>query len=264
MRIKVYIVTYNNDDILRKNLEHIYNSDLMNYDYSVHIINNYSILTGFENYNNIEILNNVLRPDFSYGFLARNWNQAIINGFGSLVEPKCDILVTMQNDTFVKTDCFSDLIELHKKYDFIAIGAGDQLLSYTVDAIRQIGLWDERFCSIGHQEGDYFTSAFMLHKDKISICDFRHSRLHNLFDECQTKLIYPEASLNGGHFMGIHPYLEELFYHKWGKDIPWMDTNYWREENTIVRYPLIKRYYLYHYFEKDIKTLKEQNYFYIF
>jgi hypothetical protein len=168
----------------------------------------------------------------------------------------------MQNDTFVKTDCFSDLIELHKKYDFITIGAGDQLLSYTVDAIKQIGLWDERFCFVGHQEGDYFTSAFMLHKDKISICDFRHNRLHNLFDECHTKLIYPEASLNGGHYTGSHSYLEELFYHKWGRDIPWRDTSYWKEENTIVRYPLIKRYFLYYYFEKDIKTLKEQNYFF--
>jgi hypothetical protein len=260
MRIKVYIVTYNNDEILRRNLEHIYNSDLMNYDYSVHIINNYSILTGFDNYDNIEILNNVLRPDFSYGFLSRNWNQAIINGFESLVEPKCDILVTMQNDTFVKTDCFSDLIELHKKYDFITIGAGDQLLSYTVDAIKQIGLWDERFSDIIYQEADYFTSAFMLHRDRICICDDVHKRHYNEFEGYKNKLIYPEHSLNGPYNKDRF-HFNKLFFHKWGEDIPCHHTSYWKEKNTIVKYPLIKRYFLYYYFEKDIKTLKEQNYF---
>ena len=50
MRIKVYIVTYNNDDILRQNLARLYSSDLLSYDYSVHIINNYSKLIGFDDY----------------------------------------------------------------------------------------------------------------------------------------------------------------------------------------------------------------------
>ena len=42
MKIKTYIVTYNNDDVLKRNLEKLYSSDLLSYDYSVHIINNYS------------------------------------------------------------------------------------------------------------------------------------------------------------------------------------------------------------------------------
>ena len=44
MKIKIYIVTYNNDNVLRRNLEKLYSSDLLLYDYSVNIINNYSEL----------------------------------------------------------------------------------------------------------------------------------------------------------------------------------------------------------------------------
>ena len=44
MRIKVYIVTYNNDEILKKCLALLYRSDLIAYKFSIHIINNYKTL----------------------------------------------------------------------------------------------------------------------------------------------------------------------------------------------------------------------------
>ena len=53
MKIKIYIVTYNNDNVLRRNLEKLYSSDLLLYDYSVNIINNYSELIGFNHYPNL-------------------------------------------------------------------------------------------------------------------------------------------------------------------------------------------------------------------
>ena len=44
MRIKVYIVTYRNDNALNQCLCHLYESDAVNYDLSTHIVNNYGIL----------------------------------------------------------------------------------------------------------------------------------------------------------------------------------------------------------------------------
>lgn len=258
MRIKVYVVTYNNDKILKDNLARLYSSDLLSYDYSVHIINNYSKLTGFDDYLNLEILDNVLRPDFSNGHLSRNWNQALMHGFRNLNNPDADLVVLMQNDTFVKRNCFSNLIEEHSKYDFIQIGAGDQLMSFNVNAVKRIGIFDERYCSIGYQEADYFMSAYMLHRDKISINDkHRHEREWNTLDNIFERFIDSEYGLNGDfHSFAWHDYNKHIFNLKWGCD-PQNWYQYIQNFNPSVK---IKRYQTYPYFEKDIETLKEQNY----
>lgn len=264
MRIKIYIVTYNNDEVLKKNLDSIYKSDIHQYNYSIHVINNYSILSGFYDYQNIEIINNSTRPDFSTGHLSRNWNQAIINGFGNLKNPLCDIVVSMQNDTFVKQSCFTDLLKLHEKFDFIVVGSGDQFMSYNVNAIKKIGIWDERFCSIGYQEGDYFMSAYMFSRDKISINDYAHSRVYNPAyskDDWGSFLIEKDHHLNEQfHIRDWHDYNYSLFREKWG-DLPVDNWNFSGYEN--YSYPKIKKYQYYPYFEKDIQTLEKQNYFFI-
>jgi hypothetical protein len=92
MKIKQYIVTYNNSLQINNCLDSIF-SKLSEEELSVleiYIINNHSNLEINKEYlNNITILNNDLRPDFSTGHLSRNWNQAIINGFKSLKNPFC-------------------------------------------------------------------------------------------------------------------------------------------------------------------------------
>lgn len=258
MRIKVYVVTYNNDKILKDNLARLYSSDLLSYDYSVHIVNNYSKLIGFNDYLNLEILDNVLRPDFSNGHLSRNWNQSLMHGFRDLNNPDADLVVLMQNDTFVKRNCFSNLIEQHEKYDFIQIGAGDQLMSFNANAVKRIGIFDERFCSIGYQEADYFMSAYMLHKDKISINDkHRHERQWNPIDDIFDKFIDSDYGLNGDfHSFAWHDYNKHIFNLKWGCD----PQNWYQYIENFNPHVKIKRYQTYPYFEKDIETLKEQNY----
>jgi hypothetical protein len=258
MRIKVYIVTYNNDDILRQNLARLYSSDLLSYDYSVHIINNFSKLIGFDNYLKLEILDNVLRPDFSNGHLSRNWNQALLHGFKDLNNPDSDLVFLMQNDTFIKRNCFSNLIEQHLNYDFIQVGAGDQLMSFNSNAVKQIGIFDERFCSIGYQEADYFMNAYMLHKDKISINDKeRHERVWNPIENIFEKFIDPEYGLNKDfHSFAWHDYNKHIFNLKWGCD----PQNWYQYIQTFTPSVKIKRYQTYPYFEKSIETLKEQNY----
>ena len=257
MKIKIYIVTYNNDNILRENLERLYSSDLLQYNYNVNIINNYSELIGFDHYPNLKILNNVLRPDFSNGHLSRNWNQAIINGFKDLNNPDTDLVITLQNDTFVKSNCFSNLIKYHNIYDFIQIGTGDQLMSFNVDAIKYIGIFDERFCSIGYQEADYFMNAYVMYKDKISINDgLWHHRQHNIIEDPYEKFIEQIHNLNQQfHSHEWHGYNWDLFFDKWGC---WPE--HWQNIKEFPKEPQIPRYYFYPYFEKNILTLNEQKY----
>ena len=162
MKIKQYIVTYNNSLQINNCLDSIF-SKLSKEELSIleiYIINNHSNLEINKEYlDNITILNNNLRPDFSTGHLARNWNQAIINGFQNLNNPDCDIVITNQDDTIFKENYINQIIELHKNFDLIQFGWGDNFISYTPNAIKRIGLWDERFCNIGYQEADYLLRA---------------------------------------------------------------------------------------------------------
>ncbi|MEY3404022.1 MAG: hypothetical protein RLZZ86_3644 [Cyanobacteriota bacterium] len=206
---------------------------------------------------NVEnILNNTVRPDFSKGHLSRNWNQGIINGFVNLNQPQADYVVLMQNDTFVKNNCFSLLKKYHEQYDFIQQGVGDQLMSFNVDAIKKMGIFDERFCSIGYQEADYFINALMTNRDKISINDNHHGRVYQPLRE---DFIEPEHSLNAQfHFTTYHEYNLKLLQTKWNNAHAYIFSTFLGNYNIK---PHIKRYMYYPYFESDILTLIDQNYF---
>ena len=257
MKIKHYIVTYNNNEVLNTSLESIFNS-LCNYDnYKVYIINNHSNFwmdSKFEPY--VEVLHNVLRPDFSTGHLSRNWNQAIINGFADLSNPDCDILITSQNDCVLNDNFIENLIELHKKYDFIQFGAGDNFISYTSNAIIQVGLWDERFCNIGYQEADYFLRNVLYNAQKTSINDIHHKRTHNeinntIIQESKTGRQREESS----HISSLkyHTISENVYIEKWGDSPGNHIKNGWNYDNLKHLTPKIKYYMMYPYFEQNIK-----------
>lgn len=260
MKIKIYIVTYNNSIDLQNNLDSLFNSDIMNYDYEVYIINNntnFNISNKY--YEKVKILHNVLRPDFSTGHLSRNWNQAIINGFKNLLKPDCDILVHVQDDTLFEKDWCDKLINLHKKYTFIQAGWGDNFCSYTVESVKVIGLWDERFCNIGYQESDYFMRALMFNKEKSSINDYAHGRVLNPIKEklvnrptgFDTK-IYHKDSLK------YHNVSSSIYFHKYGNT----NDKFWGKE--LIDNPpnkfLIDNYIYYPYFEKDVYDLEKKGY----
>lgn len=180
VKIKIYIVTYKNDSALFECLESLSKSQIpVGITVETNVINNHSQFNINENFKNVNVLHNILRPDFSTGHLARNWNQAIINGFKNLNNPDCNILVTCQVDTIFTENWIEKLIQSHQKYCLITACPGDGFISYTADAIKRIGLWDERFCSIEFQECDYFTRALIFNKDWSSINDFHHTRVLN-------------------------------------------------------------------------------------
>jgi len=220
-RIKVFIVTYNRPELLDRLLCSIENSDLADNGGEVYIINNYGKLR-LPKFKSVKILDNVCQPDFADGHLARNWNQALILGFKNLITPDADIVVCLQDDTVVQPNFTSTLIEQHKRFAFISAGAGDELHSYTRQAVVHIGLWDERFNSIYHQEGDYFLRAMRQNKRgiiEVSINDNQHKRLWN---ELSVNPLMPTvcAHVRGDQRIeahsSIHAYNQSLIIKKWG------------------------------------------------
>jgi hypothetical protein len=193
--------------------------------------------------------------------LARNWNQALINGFKNLNEPDCDVVITCQDDTLFFDGWIEKLIELHQKYNFVQYGIGDNLCSYTVEAVKNIGLWDERFCNVGYQEADYFLRALIYNRTSSCLNDHQHGRLINPTDKvlCRRPLdphIFSEAHRKS---MSFHYISGRIFEHKWGIEVP---ANYWT--NKLINNPpeksLIYNYVMYPYFEKYIKDLVGKNY----
>ena len=176
-KIKIYITTYKNNNLLTRCIENLLASDVVDFDYEINVLNNHNTLS--IEHPRIKVLDNEGRPDFSTGHLSRNWNQALINGFVDLENPDCDIVVTMQNDIVVRKNWVRSILSYHVKYDFLSFGAGDGLCSYTVDAVKNVGLWDERFCNIGYQEADYFLRQYLYNVGKASINDHEHIRLIN-------------------------------------------------------------------------------------
>lgn len=257
MRIKIFIVSYQNEDFLKNNIKSLLSSDIVNYNYSISVINNYTSqfsLDEFCNENNVEVLHNYLRPDFSTGHLSRNWNQCIINGFKDLNNPDADIVVLSQNDSLFLEKWGSYVVEQHKTFDFITMGGGDQYHSYTPNHVKKVGLWDERFCNIGYQEYDYFIRSFLHNKEKISINDIKHKRV---FCPIPNNIIVDDDYLVGG--MRQDPlHLESVKYHnismnilinKWGieSEKPW-NVDYL----STLSSSNIPNFIYYPYFEKDI------------
>jgi len=188
MFIKIFIVTYNNIDVLNNTLKNLFQTindsfKIINVKIEINIINNinnHSDLSILDEYKNkVNFIHNSTRHNFSTGHLSRSWNKCIINGFKDLNNPDCDILVTMKNDCIVKEGWIEYLIELHKKYSFIQFGTGDEFMSYLPEAVKKIGLWDERFYTLQNKTEDYFLRAFLKNKDTSSINDHYHFRLLN-------------------------------------------------------------------------------------
>lgn len=268
MKIKHYIVTYKNDEILNNGLESIFSlfKKYKKDEYQVFIINNHSnvsIKSKFKPF--VTVLNNTLRPDFSTGHLTRNWNQAIINGFKDLNNPDCDILITNQNDCEFDGDFIPNLIEWHKKYSFIQFGAGDNYISYTPESIKKVGLWDERFCNIGYQEADYFLRQLLYNTTECSINDYKHLRVHN--GEINNIIKHTTSGYDRGdefHMQSkkYHAISENVYKLKWGETAYNHAVDGWNYEKLKNLYPKIESFMYYPYFEKDVNndTLQNQKY----
>ena len=278
MKIKIYFVTYRNDAELNNTLRTFLHSGARDFPVEITIINNYKLeQPRIENFDlPYTIVSNETRPGFSTGHLARNWNECLMDGFKDIDHPDADIVMLCQNDVEFHPGVFPKVIEAHQRYNFISGGAGDAFHSYTIDAIKNVGLWDERFCNIGWQEGDYFLRQLIYNKQGCSINDVSHGRVHNTLDY---EILW-HGHQTGFSRQDIH-HLESLKYHdislktfikKWGWGIPgvgWVNpiTQYEGPVQYNMAYDIGPEFFIrepqwiiYPYFESKIKDLKSKGY----
>lgn len=294
--MKIYIVTYKRSDVLNDTLEKIFNSDFKDLENTeINIINNHSDFFLRECFKDkVNVLHNSLRPDWSNGNLSENWNQALINGFKDLNNPDCKFLVTMQNDTSVHPNWCTNLLKMHEKYNFIVGKYGDNLVSYTAESVKKIGIWDENFSGIGYKEADYWIRALIHNKEYSCINDTLHGiELNNEnaleldttidrnfmeeFDDNKRELVLKRKPDNdeqrsiwynsrGGIFK---EHAWKYFQYKWKntwksnpEKLSWI--KYWKQEfkdnPPDITKSNCKTIMKYIYFEKNIYNLKEKNY----
>ena len=253
-KIKIFIVTYNDAEILDMNLASLYASNFDGNTVETYVINNHSNFNMNPVYNDrVTILHNATRPDFSKGHLAKDWNSALINGFKDLNSPDCDIVVCCQDDTLWRLDTIQQLVNLHNQYSFYTCTLGDGFHSYTADAVRKIGLWDERFCGIAFQEADYYLRAAKYNKEASSINDAGHGRILNRTYDIVSRTTTTYREHNGRSY--TWGYCVHLFKNKWQG----MDPEYWPDVNNLPT-STFPTFILYPYFEKDIDKT-DRNYF---
>jgi hypothetical protein len=272
MFIKIFIITYNNKKHLDENLDSLFAAtDINDYNIEVNIVNNHSHLELDDKYiGKVNILNNMLRLDEATGHLSRDYNQAIINGFEDLDNPQCDIVITTHDDIIWRRRCFSFIIKAHETYSFISAGIGDSYCSYTVDAIKSIGLWDERFCGMNCQDLDYLLRAVKYNKDKSSINNKSKRQIINELPGNFYKnyhnagniniIIVPdrnrERDMQFTACQEYSPICEAMLQSKYGKSSIELYRNEWTSDiiNKIETKLecIIPDYIFYPYFEKNI------------
>jgi hypothetical protein len=289
-KLKVYIVTYKRSDVLNELIDNIFESDFKDVpNTEVNIINNHStfeLTSGYKQRIN-KVYHHMVRPDWSSGNLGENWNQALMLGFKSLIAPDSEYVVTLQNDCVLHPNWYSHLMKMHKRYNFIVSEFGDNVVSYTPESVRRIGLWDEQFSGGGHREADYYLRALRFNKENSLINDTMHGRVWNPNDDYLTLDIPDNRNIRevdgkmkrrsddkdheriwlgcrGGPINGYNTeYLfwkwanthhVELSKSKWIKN--WPDDL--KNDPPLIRKNIV--FMKYPYFEKDIYDLREKGY----
>lgn len=274
--MKIYIVTYRRTDILNKTLDTLFNktdfTEIPNTE--VNIINNHTEFHLDEEFvDKVNVLHNNTRPDWDTGNLARNWNESLLHGFRDLKNPETKIVVTMQNDIVLNPNWASNLLRMHQKYTFITGQLGDNIISYLPDAVKKIGMWDERFLTPANKEADYYIRALIYNKDKSLINDRVHGRLLNSHDALELDTSEYQGAEHSWREMKSGEnsrdgwyHTSQIFYWKWKdtwKEQPsyrgWL-TNWTKEfVNNPPVPPKVPNFIQYSYFEKDIE-LSGKNY----
>lgn len=262
MKVKVFILTWQDETALNNNLRSLfYGLNTTNHiDLQVNVINNHSrfyLEPEFRPY--VNVIHNELTPDFATAHLSRMWNMALIHGFKDLDNPDCDYVVTAQDDCIWKPNWLSRLVSIHQSHSFYAGDHGDLICSYTADAVRHIGLWDERF-GYGFGEGDYFLRALKYNSDYSSINDVAHGRVWKPTESiCERP--EPDASRyneqNRCHeFRGLS---WDTFLMKWQE---YEMEGKWPQniKQKVDEMPIANQYILYPYFELKVKDLSQKGY----
>lgn len=248
--IKIFILTYKAPQELNDNLRSLFRTKG---DYEVHIINNNSEVFHLDEefHDRVIVHHQTTRANWGTGHPARDWNQAIILGFQDLMNPDCEQVILCQDDMIWYDNWLETLDEIHQTYTLYTCGWGEGIVSIKPEAIRRIGLFDERFSTLGYYEGDFFTRAYLYNGEKSTINDLHHHRLLNPTVDVGRRATEVGVSRTSAYQKTLGG---AMWYHKWGDQDP-----KWRGVVNATQ-PLCDSYMMYPYFEKDVETLKEQRY----
>jgi len=253
-KIKIYILTYKDPTSLKNNLNSLFSSNTNFKDIDIHIINNHSEIFELapEHKEKVTVHQQSLRANWGCGHPARDWNQAIVQGFKDLNNPDCDQLILCQDDCIWDSNWWQKLQQIHRQFTLYQCSWGDCFISLLPDAIKKVGLFDERMCTLGYYEGDFLLRAWLYNRDKSSINDFHHHRVHN-----ETMTIANRADDS----KSTPPYIKhsgKIFAEKW----PEINPQRWKKSlfKHPPKRPAIPGYLFYPYFEKDIENLPKKGY----
>jgi hypothetical protein len=172
--IRVYIVTYRKDEALNACLSSLWASAKQPEDIAVTVISNWpEVEIAPENQRSaLRVLVNQTRHRNSWGFLARDWNFALVDAFQTWRnEPGTQWCVLAQNDIETWVDGWDEYLRNCTQYDLISQPKGDQVVALNIEAVRTVGLFDERFSTLHFHEFDYFYRAILALGSRASIND---------------------------------------------------------------------------------------------
>lgn len=256
------MVTYKNPQCVHNNLTTLFDTLTRSNAYAsidITIINNHSQFYLDPKWNQyVKVVNN-MRLDNSCGHLSRDWNYAIMDGFRSLKSPQCDQVICVHDDVLWTENWLEKLFDIHKTYNHYMGDFGCTIQSYLPDAIKRIGLWDERFINIGYHEADYQLRARIYNTEKSSINDYEQGRVWNPTD---ILVIHPphnhDKSVASNESYPYHPLSRLMFEKKWR-----LYPERWEKTGVLTNPPVcpyVEGYMFYPYFERDVETLSEQRY----
>ena len=219
-----------------------------------------------------------------------DYNFALIDGFRDLENPDCDYVITLQNDAVLNKNWCECMLNQFKKYDFIVGYLGDNIVGYTPEIVKSVGLWDENFGGVANKCADYYFRGLLYHdKEKIQINDILHRRLVNYDHELELDVINDRGFIINQHNTSRLPDDEEhkkireeenpyraqqthYFLWKWEGTRPDIERKgNWNEHGYLLNWPQdIKennptapkqiQFVKYPYFEKGVTDIQNKGY----
>lgn len=209
-RIAAYIVTYRRPEVLQRAVDSFWRGVHDPRRVTLTVLNNHSDFTPPSSSGPLRVVHNDVRPDDAWGYLARDWNWCLLDAFGGWRGSDVEWCVLSQNDVEWLPDWQRRLDAVGPGTDFFSQPRGDQSMGFRLDALREVGFFDERFTTLGYQEQDYFTRAAIA--------------------------LGPRASINDDHFPGqapwnpLPPIINTTQWHGYDADDPLLRTTHFGEE----------------------------------
>lgn len=195
MKLRLYIVTYKKPEVLNQNLASLWKGISPGHDLEVTVLSNHPVVQ-IEPENQrpgLRVLINTVRSAHAWGYLSRDWNFGLVDGFRAWNNPDAvDWVVLAQNDVVWK-DGWMDYLAGVNHLDFISQPRGDQAMAFRIEAVRKIGFFDERFSTLHFQEIDYFYRAVLALGQRASINDDHLGEMSE-FNPVGCRLIAPSAA----------------------------------------------------------------------